>query len=372
MDAASGIRDPQFQWLPLPTFSLLWYLATMSHELTREPNTDPTQIYRYRDGLYAEDMLIVGIVWLDLFSWLATKPSDLRGVMQQFEITERPSDVMLTLFVAMGLLERREGIYHVTPAAREHLCAHSPWFLGPYYASLKERPVCQDLLKVLRTGRPANWGGEKGKQDWHKSMETEEFAKQFTAAMDCRGVYLAQAVAKRTNLTTRRSLLDIAGGSGIYACSLCAHFPTLSATVLEKPPVDKITASAVAARGFSARVSVIASDMLGAELPGGFDVHLYSNVLHDWDVPVVKQLLQKSFAALAPGGALLIHDAHLNETKTGPLHVAEYSTMLMHSTEGRCYGAGEMQEYLCEAGFGNVQFTPTAAARSVITAQKPT
>ena len=65
----------------------------MSTELTREPNTDPTQIYRYRDGLYAEDMLIVGIVWLDLISWLATKPSDLRGVMQHFEITERPTDV---------------------------------------------------------------------------------------------------------------------------------------------------------------------------------------------------------------------------------------------------------------------------------------
>jgi hypothetical protein len=93
--------------------------------------------------------------------------------------------------------------------------------------------------------------------------------------------------------------------------------------------------------------------------------------LHDWDVPVVKQLLQKSFAALEPGGMLLIHDAHLNETKTGPLHVAEYSTMLMHSTEGRCYGAGEISEFLLEAGFKNAQFAPTAAARSVITAEKP-
>ena len=343
----------------------------MSHELTREPKTDPTQIYRYRDGLYAEDMLIVGIVWLDLFSWLAAKPSNLQAVMQQFGITERPTDVMLTLFVAMGLLERRGDVFHVTSATREHLCADSPWFLGPYYASLKERPVCQDLLKVLRTGKPANWGSEKGKQDWHKSMETEKFATQFTAAMDCRGVFLARAAVKKINLAARKSLLDIAGGSGIYACSFCAHFPQLHATVLEKSPVDRITAGAIAKRGFSDRVSVYGGDMLAAPLPGGFDAHLYSNVLHDWDVPVVKQLLQKSFAALEPGGVLMIHDAHLNETKTGPLHVAEYSTMLMHSTEGRCYGAGEISQFLVEAGFGNIQFAPTAAARSVITAEKP-
>jgi SAM-dependent methyltransferase len=342
----------------------------MAHELMRSPVTDPTQMYRYRDGLYAEDMLIVGIVWLDLFSWLAKNPSDTTGVMRQFELTERPVDVMLTLFVAMGLLERCGEVYHVTLVAREHLCVDSAWFLGPYYASLKDRPVCQDLLKVLRTGKPANWGSEKGKLDWHKSMETEGFATQFTAAMDCRGVFLAQAAAKQLDLSSRRSLLDIAGGSGIYACSFCAHFPNLRATVLEKPPVDKITADAIARRGFTERVSVIAGDMLAAPLPRDFDAHLFSNVLHDWDVPVVRELIGKSFAALAPGGVLIIHDAHLNEDKSGPLHVAEYSTMLMHSTEGRCYGVGEMTDILSAAGFANIKFEPTAAARSVITAEK--
>ena len=351
-------------------FNCLCYLARMSHALMQAPATDPTQIYRYRDGLYAEDMLIVGIVWLDLFSWLAKNPSDAAAIRQKFELTERPTDVMLTLFVAMGLLERRGEIYQVTPAAREHLCSDSPWFLGPYYASLKDRPVCADLLKVLRTGKPANWGSEKGKLDWHQAMETEEFATQFTAAMDCRGVFLAQAAAKKVDLSARRALLDIAGGSGIYACSFCAHFPNLRATVLEKPPVDQITTRAIAKRGFSERVTVLASDMLNAPLPAGFDAHLFSNVLHDWDVPAVRELIAKSFAALVPGGLLVVHDAHLNEDKSGPLHVAEYSTMLMHSTEGRCYGAGEMAEFLTAAGFENVQFTPTAAARSVITAQK--
>ena len=342
----------------------------MAHALTQSPVTDPTQIYRYRDGLYAEDMLIAGIVWLDLFSWLAKQPADEAAIRAQFQLAPRPTDVMLTLFVAMGLIERRGGVYAVTAVAREHLCADSPWFLGPYYASLKDRPVCADLLRVLRSGKPANWGSEKASQDWHKSMETEAFATQFTAAMDCRGVFLAQAAAKVLNLATRASLLDIAGGSGIYACSFCAHFPQLRATVLEKPPVDRITAGAVARRGFADRVAVVAGDMLSAPLPPGHDVHLFSNVLHDWDEPVVRQLLRKSFDALPPGGMVIIHDAHLNEEKSGPLHVAEYSVMLMHSTEGRCYGVGEMSMYLSEAGFANVRFAPTAAARSLITAER--
>jgi 3-hydroxy-5-methyl-1-naphthoate 3-O-methyltransferase len=342
----------------------------MAHELTAQPHTDPTQIYRYRDGLYAEDMLISALVWLDLFTWLDKNPSDFENVCRALELKPRPADVMITLFVAMQLLERHDGKIFLTPTAREHLVADSPWFIGPYYASLKERPVCKDLLQVLRTGKPANWGSEKNKGDWHKSMETEEFAAQFTAAMDCRGVFLAQAAAKKLDLRGRKRLLDIAGGSGIYACSFCAHNEALLATVLEKPPVDRITTSAIGKRGFSDRVDVVASDMLAAPLPAGFDAHLFSNVLHDWDVAVVKQLIAKSFAALEPGGVLIIHDAHLDDQKAGPLHVAEYSVMLMHSTEGRCYGAGEMREFLLEAGFSNVTFAPTAAARSVITAIK--
>jgi SAM-dependent methyltransferase len=165
-------------------------------------------------------------------------------------------------------------------------------------------------------------------------------------------------------------VLDIAGGSGVYACCIVEHHAHLSATVLDKPPVDAVAARAIADRGFSDRVSVHSADMFAGPLPDGFDVHLFSNVLHDWDVPVIRQLLRASSAALPAGGLIVIHDAHLDEDKTGPLPVAAYSALLMHACEGRCYGIAEMRALLVEAGFADVRFTPTAADRSVITARR--
>jgi len=188
--------------------------------------------------------------------------------------------------------------------------------------------------------------------------------------MDCRGVYLAQAVAKAVDLSQRRHVLDIAGGSGIYACSLVTHFPQLTATVFEKPPVDRIARRAIANRGCSDKVSVVPGDMLADALTPAADVHLFSNVLHDWDEPVVRQLLSKSFDAIAPGGVVVIHDAFLNAAKNGPLHVAEYSVLLMHSSEGRCYGVREMQRYLTDAGFEDVVYKGTAAARGIMIASR--
>lgn len=341
-----------------------------THDLTAIPTTNPLEIYRLRDGLYAVDLLGAALVHFDFFTWLAERPSDKATICRELNIVERPTDVMLTLFAAMGFVESKDGVFHVTALAREHLVKNSPWFIGPYYASLKDRPVLKDYISVLRTGKTANWGSFKDEKDWAKAMEDEAFANNFTAAMDCRGAYLGPAVAGNLDGTGFKRLLDVAGGSGIYACAMVAKHPHLEAMVLEKPPVDGVARRAIEKRGFANRVSVRAGDMLKEELPPGFDLHLISNVLHDWDEPIVKQLLLNSFRALAPRGMLIVHDAYLNETKSGPLPVAKYSALLMHSTEGKCYSLGEMRGYLTEAGFTDMTFNETAADRGIITVRK--
>jgi acetylserotonin N-methyltransferase len=341
----------------------------MIPELTAGPRTDPTLLYRYRDALYAADLFIVGL-HLDFFSWLHAHPSTLAGVCAAHGFAERPADVMLTLFSAMGLIQQHNGMFSLTDTGREHLTGGSPWHLKPYYPSLDDRPIARDLLEVLRTGKPANWAAQDDGKDWHRSMESGEFAASFTAAMDCRGLYLAQSLAAALDLRKHRHLLDVGGGSGVYACVLAAHNSHLRATVLDKPPVDRIASAAITKRGLADRVSVIARDMLAEALPGGADVHLYSNVLHDWDRPVVEELLRKSYAALPAGGLVVVHEAFLNGEKTGPLHVAEYSVLLMHASEGRCYSVTEMESYLSAARFSGCAYVSGAAARGIIIARK--
>ncbi len=340
-------------------------------DLTRQPNTDPTDLLRLRDGLYVVDLMAAALTGLDFFTWLSKAPADKATICHGLGIQERPTDVMLTLFVALGFLRKENEVFHLTEVAREFLVSDSPCHLGPYYAALKERPVCKDMLAVLRTGKPANWGSLKDEKEWAKAMEKEDFAKSFTAAMDCRGAYLGPALARRLDLKNHQHLLDIAGGSGVYACALVAGHPHLTATVLEKPPVDKIAQRSITERGFASRITVAVGDMFLDAFPADCDLHLFSNVLHDWDEPLVRKLLARSFAALPPGGMLIIHDAHLNAEKTGPLPVAAYSALLMNICEGRCYSVTEMTGYLQQAGFANPEYLPTAADRSVITAIKP-
>jgi len=336
--------------------------------LLSEPASDPLSLYRVRDGIVAADLLGAAVGHLDFFTWLAEHPSTLGAICAHFEIHTRPTDVMMTLFTAMGLTTIAGGVFHCTLRGREHLNTKSEWSMAPYFTSMKDRPQTLDMLKVLRTGKPANWGSYDP-QAWAQAMEREDFAASFTAAMDCRGVLLGPALAKKLDLADHHALLDVAGGSGIYACAIAAKHTHLKAAVLEKPPVDRIACECIAKRGGSDRVDVVTGDIFQA-WPQGYDVHLISNVLHDWDEPQVRELIAKSAAALPKGGLLVVHDMHINAEKSGPLHVAEYSALLMNITEGKCYSIGEMRSYFSEAGLDWVDHQPTAAGRSFILAQK--
>lgn len=340
----------------------------MPHDLTSAPQTDPLNIYHYRDSLYAVDLISAALSF-DFFTWLTAHPSSLSGICDHFGFKERPVDVMLTLFVANGWVKNDGAVFHTTEAAQEHLRAGSVWDLRPYYASLHERPIARDYLEVLKSDKPAGWSGDKTAFDWHKAMEQDDFARKFTAAMDCRGLYLAQALAKKLDLRGRSRLLDIGAGSGIYACSITAQHAHLQAIAFDQAPVDRIAAKLIIERDCAERVSVAAGNMFDG-LPTGCDVHLYSNVLHDWGVAEVKKLLAASHAAMQSGGLLIIHDAFINTDKNGPLHVAEYSCLLMHSTQGKCYSVGEYAALLEQAGFVPGAYHDTAVARGFMTATR--
>jgi SAM-dependent methyltransferase len=335
---------------------------------------DPTPLYRIRDGVYAPDLLIAALVEFDLFSWLAEHgPLPAADLRAGLGIVERPADVLLTYCAALGLIDREvahDDRVSVTALARHHLVRGSSSDLRPYYASLAARPAVGELVDVLRSGEPASWASAGG-ADWSRALDDPRFAHRITAAMDARGTFLAPVLAEVIADLPVSALLDVGGGSGAYACAVVDRHPSARAAVVERPPVDAAARSLLQARGYADRIGVVTADMFRDALPGGFDLHLYSHVLHDWDAPRVEHLLAASFAALPPGGWLVDYDTHVDADKRGPLPVAEYSVLLVHSTAGKCWSVGELGALAGHVGFADVAHRPAAGDRSALIARKP-
>jgi len=334
------------------------------------PEASPSRIINIRESAFAYDVFIMAVSYLDFFNRLNASPADIATICATFNIKERPADVMLTLFKAYGFIKEKNKKFYLTDTAKTYLLKESGYDLTSYVTSLKDRPICTDMLNVFRTGQPANWAAAKSGQDWASSMENDAFAASFSAGMNSRGAYLAGGLVKALDLNGFKKVLDIGGASGIYTAALLNAFPRLTGTVFEKPPVDKVSKYSINKLGLSGRVEIVAGDIFQDSLPQGHDIHFISHVLHDWDIKECKTILKNSYNNLSPGGIIILHDAHINKRKTGPLSVAEYSVLLMALSEGKIYSVTEMQDLLEATGFKDVQYKPTILNRSIITARK--
>lgn len=346
-----------------------------------EEAPDPTSLYRIRDGAYAADLIIAAVSEFDVFTWLAEHgPTTVSEACAALGLAARPADVLFTLCAAHGLIERsvQDGdVIELAGLGRSHLVAGSPLDLRAYYRSLSERPAALELAHVLRTDDQAAWASAKPSttsgqdSDWSGRLGDLAFAERITAAMDARGAYLAPRLAAAVVDLPVGRVLDVGGSSGVYASALLDTHPGARGTVYERSPVDVAARTLIEARGYADRLDVITGDMFSEALPEGYDIHVFSQVLHDWDEARVEQLLRSSFTALRPGGLLLDHDTHIARDKRGPLPVAEYSVLLMHSTPGKCWSIGELADIAERIGFVDIEHRPTVADRGVLLARKP-
>ena len=344
----------------------------MNPVLTNPPTTDPAQLLRYRDRQYAAELITAGLMHLDFFTWLNENAgATTEAVCDHFDFVARPADVFFTLCRSNNFITTdSDGKNELTSLAREHLVVGSPWYLGPYYAPITQTQIVQDFVNILKTGKPANWQADDDASDWHESMVDPEFAKNFTDLMNCRGLGFGQVLAKALTIEVadRKHLLDVGGGSGIYSTTLVAAHPHLRATVLEQPPVDALTQKEIEKHGLADKVNVLSGDMFTDPWPADADMILFSNVLHDWDFPEMESLLEKAAQNLPSGGLLIIHDAFINDDKSGPTAVAEYSALLMNITQGKCYSPLEYGQILEKHGFEVGDYHDTVADRGYMTA----
>ena len=181
-------------------------------------------------------------------------------------------------------------------------------------------------------------------------MDREASARRLTLALAGRAKNVAPYLAANVPLGDAKLLLDVGGGTGIYAIACVQQNPDLRAIVWDRPEVLKVAREMAEAYGVADRLDLVPGDMFADPVPAGADAILLSNILHDWDVPECRALLGRCADALPAGGRLLIHDVFLDDDLGGPLPVALYSAALFTLTEGRAYSAGEYRGWLREAG----------------------
>jgi predicted O-methyltransferase YrrM len=328
------------------------------------PETDPTPIFELFRGNHATELLTAAVAHLGVFRHFLLGPIVEADLRSRLRLEERAATVLVTGLKAFGLVvDSGFGRIDLSATARDHLLPGAAFDVSDYIGLAADSPGVLAMVERLRTNRPAAAKPDEGaafiyREGIDSAMEQEAAARRLTLALAGRARNVAPVVAERLSLDGARLLLDVGGGTGIYAIACLQKNPGLRAIVWDRPEVLKVAGELAASYGVADRLTCQPGDMFVDPVPPA-DLVLMSNILHDWDVPQCRELVTRCAAVLPSGGRLVIHDVFLNDDLDGPLPIALYSAALFALTEGRAYSAREYRDWLQAAGLTAGEVAPT-------------
>jgi cyclopropane fatty-acyl-phospholipid synthase-like methyltransferase len=187
---------------------------------------------------------------------------------------------------------------------------------------------------------------------------TVEDARRYHRATASIGRGAARLLVREVDLSGRRLLLDLGGGSGAYSIVATGAFPGLKAIVLDLPPGAVVAAERLAEAGAADRVEAQACDFTRDPFPAGADVALMASNLPQYAPETIAAVIAKAFAALAPGGEMHLIGEALDDDRAGPLDPALWGLAeAVAGSAGVAHSIADCRRFFEEAGFVDVTAT---------------
>ena len=131
------------------------------------------------------------------------------------------------------------------------------------------------------------------------------------------------ALAKNVDFSNHRRMMDIGGGSGVYAIQVVVSNPNnMCAVVLDSKPVCQVADQYILQYNLQDKVQTKVLDFFKDRFPNDCDVAFLSHVIHIFDRDKNIILLKKIHDSLpSKNGMILIGEWLVNDEKTGPILV---------------------------------------------------
>jgi 2-hydroxy-4-(methylsulfanyl)butanoate S-methyltransferase len=315
-----------------------------------EPLTDVRDISRIAYGFIASKALFAALE-LDLFSRLL-EPKSIDALARESGLPARRVKTLLATLAALGLIVRDDDRFRNSPASERYLTRGSPASFGDYYRLQVNRQL-YPALEHLDAGLAGDASHLSVDQEGLLSDPAE--AEIFSVAQHAASLGPAIRLATTIDLQGRRTLLDVAGGSGAFAITLCRHYPELAATIIDFPNVIEVARRFVADAGLSERIDLTGGNALDTDWPGNQDVVLMSYLLSAVKEDDIPTLLASAYRSLRPGGLLIVHDFTLDDDEQGPALAAQWFLLnLALQPDAGSFSAAALSVLLAEQEFMNV------------------
>ncbi len=307
---------------------------------------------------------------LGTFDALIAAPMTNADLANTLSVEARALAVHLGLLAAMGLVEKRAEQWQATNAARTWLDKRGDGYWGPLLAGYRLSQPLHAQMRATLDAKPSGHGSNIN--EWERGELPQDTAHWIASFMNAHSVASSMAVARQPVFGAIRSLLDVGGGSGIFAIELARRWPALKTTILDIDTMCIAAQAYIDKSNLGERVNTAPVDMFRQPWPQGHDALFFSNIFHDWSEDTCRLLAGKAFAALPAGGQIMLHEMLMDDDCCGPATTASFSMLMLLGTRGRQYSFSELRTVLAGAGFVDITSVETGGGYySLVLGRKP-
>lgn len=332
----------------------------------------PDHILQTGFGFWSSKTLL-SAVELELFTLLAKAPADLPALQEKLGLHPRAARDFLDALTALGFLQRTpDGTYQNTPETDLFLDKAKPSYIGGIMEMANHRlyPFWGSLTTALRTGEAQNeskGGGDPFAAIYADTARLREFLRAMTGVSH--GANLA--IAQQFDWSRYQTCADIGTAQGDLVAQIALAHPHLRGIGYDLPAVGPVFMEYVDSLGLSGRVQFHGGSFFTDDLPQA-DVLLFGHILHDWDLPTKQMLLTKAYAALPPGGAVVVYDAIIDdERRQNAFGLLMSLNMLIETPGGFDYSGADCIGWMQQAGFRDCHVEHLTGPDSMVIGHKP-
>lgn len=329
-------------------------------QTTARPDT--VRLQRISNAFW-ESAALMSAVELGTFSAISEGSDTIETAASAMGIECVNAERLLITLTAMELLERKGDVFTNAADVERFLVRGKKSYAGPWM--LFGKPGWRQwgkLTEHLRAGPE-----DERRLGMYDESFTIERARKYHEATYSIGMGAARRFHRQVDLTGRRKLIDLGGGSGCYCIVAAETYPDLRAEVLDLAPVVAVTREYLEHNGVSDRVSATACDFTVDALPEDADVAIMASNLPQYGREIIAGVVERVHEALRSGGEFHLIGEMLDDDGCGPIGPALWglAEALSHST-GLAHSTSDCVGYLEAAGFTSIsvhEFIPNTLTR---------
>lgn len=295
---------------------------------------------------------LLSAVELDVFTELARQPLNADTLQTHLGLHPRSARDFFDALVALGMLERKNGMYSNAPDTSLFLDKAKPSYIGGFLEMANARlyRFWGSLTEGLKTGLPQNEAKEGG--DIFDTLYADPIKlKSFLQAMTGVSMGANIAIAQQFPWGQYQTFFDIGSAQGGLVTQVALAHPHIKGGGFDLPPTGPIFEEYIQSFQLNDRLQFMPGNFFNDPLPKA-DVLSMGHILHDWDLEQKKLLIAKAYDALPKDGAFIIFEALIDdERRENTFGLLMSLTMLIETPGGFDYTGSDCTAWLKEAGF---------------------